>query len=348
MRRLLSWRVLGVALAATAVGYLVHLIGWPMIVATFRQIGPGAALLLCLVGLLETLADGLAQWAAVRRQGGVRTVAANALGGVVSVVAPWDSYELLKVGLLSSRMTPGRALSGTIVANYVLKIARPAVLLLAALVGLLGETDIDLHLRQLVVLAAVLSFLPYLLLRVVVHRGAVGGMIRIAGQLPLLRRASAGMLALARDVDGEVRHFWRQHRADWMLVLLFQCAGRIAACLTVYIALHALGLDYSLSRAALNYAAISVADFLVGLSPARVGVAEGAAFLVFKLLALDPASGAIMYVVLRVKSLVANALVATLSLSGARWSRASAGDKASAAAPETPEPLLVPTTTAAD
>ena len=147
-------------------------------------------------------------------------------------------------------------------ANYALKIARPAVLLLAALVGLLGETEIDLHLRQLIVLAAVLSFLPYLLLRVVVHRGAVGAVMRIAGKLPLLRRASAGLLSrsLARDVDGEVRQFWRQHRADWMLVLLFQCVGRIAGCLTVYIALHALGLDYSLSRAALIYAAISVAD----------------------------------------------------------------------------------------
>ena len=315
-RHLLSWRMLGAALAATAVGYLVHLIGWSTIVGCFGRIGPGAALLLCLVGLIETLFDGLGQWAAVRRRGGARTVGVNAFSSVVSVVAPWDSYELLKVGLLRNRMPAGRALSGTIVANYASRLARPAILVLAALVGLLADTAIDLRLRQLVVLAAVLSFLPFLLLRAVVQRGAVGWMIRIAGKLPLLRRASDRLLSLAQDVDGEVRQFAREHRADWTLVLLFQCAGRVASCVTVYLALHALGLDYSLGQAALIYAAINVADFLITLSPAKVGVAEGAAFVVFKLLALDPASGAIMYVLLRMKSLVANSLVATLSLSG--------------------------------
>jgi uncharacterized membrane protein YbhN (UPF0104 family) len=317
-RRLLSWRILGLALGAAAVGYLIHVIGWPTIVGTLRRIEPRDLLWLGLVGVAETVFDGLAQWAAVTRLGGAGTVGANALCGVVSVVAPWDSYELLKVGLLSQRMPPGRALSGTIVANYVVKIARPIVVMLAALVGLIGDDGTDARTRQLVVACAALSFVPYLLIRVVVHRGAVGAVIRIAGKLPLLRRASARFLSLAKDVDTDVRRFWWQHRADWMLVLFFQCAGRAAACLTVYLALRALGVDYSFSRAALIFAAVNVADFLITLSPSRIGVAEGAAFLVFKLLALDPASGAIMYVVLRLKSLVANGLVATLSLAGAR------------------------------
>jgi hypothetical protein len=51
--------------------------------------------------------------------------------------------------------------------------------------------------------------------------------------------------------------------------------------------------------------------------PARIGVMEGAAFGVFKLLSLDPSLGVLIIVLNRLRSLVSSAIVGLPALAGA-------------------------------
>ena len=55
---------------------------------------------------------------------------------------------------------------------------------------------------------------------------------------------------------------------------------------------------------------MNTAELLITLVPARLGVAEGAAFGIFKMCGLQAQTGVIMYVVLRLKSLATTGVLA--------------------------------------
>lgn len=65
----------------------------------------------------------------------------------------------------------------------------------------------------------------------------------------------------------------------------------------------------TLAQASLIYATINVADYVIAVLPARLGVSEGTSFLVFEFLGLDPSIGVIMYVILRLQTITANGLL---------------------------------------
>jgi hypothetical protein len=68
-------------------------------------------------------------------------------------------------------------------------------------------------------------------------------------------------------------------------------------------------MPYGFAEATLVYATMNVAEYVIAILPARVGVAEGTAFFAFKFLGLDPASGLILYVVLRVRTIFVNGVL---------------------------------------
>ena len=54
---------------------------------------------------------------------------------------------------------------------------------------------------------------------------------------------------------------------------------------------------------------MNVAEYVIAILPARVGVSEGTAFFAFKFLGLDPTLGLILYVVLRVRTVFVNGVL---------------------------------------
>jgi len=58
---------------------------------------------------------------------------------------------------------------------------------------------------------------------------------------------------------------------------------------------------------------MNVAEYVVAVLPARVGVSESSSFFLFKFLGLDPVLGVIMCVILRVRTIVANGVVTPLA-----------------------------------
>jgi hypothetical protein len=162
----------------------------------------------------------------------------------------------------------------------------------------------------LVLVANLLAFLPYLVLRIVIRLGPAAGLLRILRLMPVLRRQPAHWIEVAQTIDHEVKHFWRERPGDYLKVFGLQILARSTGWASIYAALNALGMDCDFATSALLYAAINVADYLVAVLPARVGVSEGSAYFIFKLLGFDPTLGVIMYVVFRIRGILTNGLLA--------------------------------------
>jgi hypothetical protein len=303
-------QLVSVTAALAALFWLLSRIGWGTIGNALGRVGLPGALVLCSLTLAETIFDGAALCAVV----GTRlrlafTVLVNSAGSTLNLILPWESGEVLKTGLLRSHLGSGSAISGTIIWNYIFKFSRPAVSAMTALLALVLCRNTSASTLAIIGVANVLAFLPYVLLRVLIHYGAAEGLFKILKLIPGLRRHPAHWVELARKIDQEVRQFWRERPADYIKAFVYQAFARTTGWLSIYAGFRFIGLPYGFAEATLVYATMNVAEYVIAILPARVGVAEGTAFFAFKFLGLDPASGVILYVVLRIRTIFVNGLL---------------------------------------
>jgi hypothetical protein len=290
--------------------WLLGRIGWATLGGALSRVSWPALAILMLLGWTETGADGAALWVVMGqrlRLGFAVTV--NAAGSMLNLILPWESGEVLKGTLLHGQFGTQQAVSGTIIWNYVFKISRPALSMAAALCAcaLCRETD-GFHLG--VILAAnALAFVPYLGLRLLVRYGAAAGFLRVLSFIPILRRHPGHWVEVARQIDREVKLFWRERPVAYLKVFFLQIVARMTGWASYAVALRALGANYSFGQVALAYATVNVAEYVVAVLPARVGVSEGSSYFLFKFLGLDPVLGVMMGVILRVRSIVTNGVL---------------------------------------
>jgi hypothetical protein len=309
VRRKTIVQLVCVAAALAALLWLLGRIGWSSIGKALAQVGWTGLAVLMTLGWIESFSDGTALWVVMgqRLRYGFG-IAVNAAGSMLNLVLPWESGEVLKGTLLRGEFGTMSAVSGTIVWNYIFKISRPAVSLAAALCAWALASQRSY--MGLVLVANLLAFLPYLVLRFVIRLGPAAGLLRILRMIPVLRRQPAHWIDVAQTIDHEIKHFWRERPWDYLKVFGLQILARSTGWASIYAALNALGMDCDFATSALLYAAINVADYLVAVLPARVGVSEGSAYFIFKLLGFDPTVGVIMYVVFRIRGILTNGLLA--------------------------------------
>jgi hypothetical protein len=310
MKRKTIVQLVCVSASLAALLWLLGKIGWATIGHALGQVGWKGLTALMLLGWIESFSDGTALWVVMgqRLRYGFG-IAVNAAGSMLNLILPWESGEVLKGTLLRGQFGTQSAVSGTILWNYIFKISRPAVSLSAALCGWAFSRDRDGFHLGIILAANVFSFFPYLVLRVLIRYGAAAGLVRVLGILPVLRRHSSHWIESARNIDREVRQFWHDRPADYLKVFGLQLVARATGWASIYVALNALGTNCTFGQASLLYAAVNVADYIVAVLPARVGVSEGTSYFIFKFLGLDPATGVIMYVVLRIRTILANGLL---------------------------------------
>lgn len=309
MRRKTIVQLVCVAAALAALLWLLGRIGWSSIGKALAQVGWSGLVVLMTLGWIESFSDGTALWVVMgqRLRYGFG-IAVNAAGSMLNLVLPWESGEVLKGTLLRGEFGTMSAVSGTIVWNYIFKISRPAVSLAAALCAWALASQRSY--MGLVLVANVLAFLPYVVLRMVIRLGPAAGLLRILRMIPVLRRQPAHWIDVAQTIDHEIKHFWRERPRDYLKIFGLQILARGTGWASIYAALNALGMDCDFATSALLYATINVADYLVAVLPARVGVSEGSAYFIFKLLGFDPTMGVIMYVVFRIRGILTNGLLA--------------------------------------
>ena len=310
MKRKTLVQLVCVSTSLAALLWLLDRIGWGTIGHALGKVGWKGLTVLMVLGWIESFTDGTALWVVMgqRLRYGFG-IAVNAAGSMLNLILPWESGEVLKGTLLRGQFGTPSAVSGTILWNYIFKISRPAVSLTATLFAWAFSLGIDGFHMGIILTANLLSFLPYLVLRVLIRYGAAAGLVRVLGILPVLRRHSGHWIESARTIDHEVKQFWHDRPTDYLKVFGLQLVARATGWASIYVALNALGMECSFGQASLLYATVNVVDYIVAVLPARVGVSEGTSYFIFKFLGLNPATGVIMYVVLRIRTILANGLL---------------------------------------
>ena len=309
--RLWTWttRLLPTFVAVGVLVWALDRIGWSTIGEAVLSIGVAGALGLVTLGVVETCFDALALRAGLRAPIARRTVlSANASGALLNWLIPWEAGEALKLAILRRFANGNDVATAVVLWNYAFKWTRPAVALLAALVGASLSPDVSSEVRWAVILACVLSTTPYWILRAVFASGIC---LRITAWV--LRRIfneerSERFQTRISNLHEGVRTFRKQHpRRAWWLAM-HQMSARIVAWMTLYLTARLMGLDYSFSTCSLAYATLSVVSYLTVIIPARIGVSEGAAFVAFELLGLSGEYGLLLALILRIKALIANGI----------------------------------------
>jgi Lysylphosphatidylglycerol synthase TM region len=302
--------------ALGAMFWLLTKIGWASIGQALLRIGIGGAMLLAALGFMESILDGIAMAVAITQRRSGRVIFFNSLGAVLNQLLPFDLGEVAKAALIHRTFPRGATIAGTIVWNFIFKISRPLVTLLAAVTGLIGAASIDLSVRYLILGGALLSFIPYMVLRLVLRRGAAVMIVRLLRFLRITRRDPEKLLVVAREIDLTSSGFWQQRRSAFLGILFLQMGARLASWLSVFAALRLIGTSTTFTEGAALYAALNTAEFLITVIPARMGVAEGAAFGIFKLCGMSSSLGVIVYVVLRLKALITSGALAPFAFLG--------------------------------
>lgn len=298
-------------------GVLLHRTGWREFATAFHRIGLPAFLAVTALGAIEFVIDCEAlRRSMLGRVGLGWTMASNSAGGLVNTVVPFEAGELLKGALLRQRSTHSRVVSGLVIWNYVWKLAKPAaVATIFAGSVVLGHVYGRAFVWPVLV-GVLLSFLPYFVLRLLLRQGPAERLMRLVGRLsrvPGLRgwravqnlneRAASGVQSAAR-LDGEVRNFWSHHPGAYLQVFGLTFVCRFIGVVGLYVLARRLGLPSDAGSLLFLYAAQTVADYFAMVVPARVGVNEGTAYLLFQTLGLDPTAALVMTITIRIRSLV--------------------------------------------
>jgi hypothetical protein len=307
-------QLVSVLCAVAALLWLLGRIGWSTITDAIKSVGWLGAVVLCSLSLAETVLDGAALCTIV----GARlrlafAVVVNSAGSTLNLLLPWESGEILKTGLLRTHFSSKDSISGTIIWNYIFKLSRPAVSALTALLAWILCRDVSAGTIAIVLVANLLAFLPYIVLRLFVQYGAAEGLVKVLNLIPGIRRHPGHWVDLARNIDHEVRQFWQRRPAAYVKVMVYQAIARMTGWFGIYAGFKFVGLPYGFAQATLVYATMNVAEYVIAILPARVGVSEGTAFFAFKFLGLNPTSGLILYVVLRIRTVFVNGLLTPLA-----------------------------------
>ncbi len=316
-----TWRRwLHVAASAAALAILFSLldhIGWDVVRDAFARVGIWGAAILFALGVLENTLDAAALIASLppaRRLGLLRTLSYTSVSVLVNMFIPWEAGEVVKAGLLRRHVDAQDAISGTVIWNYIFKLSRPIVTTVAALIGVLGVRTLAPQIGWALVAASLASFLPYLLLKLVMRWSAMRRIAELLHRLRIWRREPEEARRTAKALDRQVRDFYRERPGDYARVLLLQMGARLTSWATYGVAAWLLGLHYGFAGVALIYASLSLVGLVVLIVPSlRIGVGEGAAFLAFGLIGLDPGAGLLLTLIMRIKAIATSGAAGLLS-----------------------------------
>ena len=306
-------------LAAGALVWLLHKIGWSQIGGALGQVGIRGAILLLILGFLENTLDAAALLASMSKRIGLyRILSYNSTGAIINNLVPGEAGEIFKGTMLKRHGSTQDAIASTVLWNYIFKSSRPAAALLAATTAWILGHGVDPYIAGVVWGATVVAFAPYLIFKLLLHKGAAELIMHALQKVKLLRRDPEKLIVAARELDEKIRRFRKERPKAYLGVFGCQFFARITAWFTLYAAVKLVGLPYSFGLCALIYAGFSVSSYVVMLLPARLGVSEAAGYLVFSLFGLNGAMGVIVYIVLRIKALVTNAIPAIFRPPSAR------------------------------
>jgi len=297
----------------TGLVLLLDKVGWDTIGRAFVQVGPWGALLVLALGMCENLGDAASMRAAFGGKLKLSDVLSiQCAGALANDLLPMEAGEVLKATLFSTRVKVSEGIAGTVVWNYVFKFVRPLTALMAALVAMAIGVAVPASVGWTVVGASIAAFIPFAVLALIVRKGGAGLVTRLLHRLGLGGVDPQRRLTAAAGLDERIRSFRVSEPRKFRAVIVYQFLARLASLATHVAAIRLVGLGFDLSTCTLLYAAFSMAHYVVTLMPAKLGVGEGAGYIVFSLFGYDGGAGVVVYVVLRLRTAITNGLPALL------------------------------------
>lgn len=256
------------------------------------------------LGVVESVLDAAAFHVAFpKKLSLVRVLGCNQFGAFVNRYVPFEAGEVVKGALFSRYIEWTDAVSATVVWNYVCKLSKPLMAILALGVGWLGTESSDVRQMAVVMFLPVLaSFLPYVLFRIAVRIGAAGAIFKGLRALRILKRNPDDLIEKARTIDRTVREFYRLYPRKYWGTLLYQMAARAISCVTLVLVMILLDPQQSIASGAIAWAGLQVMSYLVALFPTKVGTTEASGYALFAMVGMDPVLGLTSQIVLSLKA----------------------------------------------
>lgn len=309
------WRGFPTVLALALLLWMLDRIGCKEVARVALAIGPTGVFVLLALGVAESYLDAQALRHGVKaRAPRLAAFAYSATGALINWLIPLEAGEAFKIALVSRTAGRSDAAAGVLLWNYALKWCGPGVALVAVAVGALSPSSITGRTLAAVVGASVLAMAPYLLLRVLLVSRVSLHFTQWALQRVLGGERASRWQSSITTVHENLRNFRTEQPRHFRSLVSYQIAARIVAWVTLYAGARLMGLHYSFGTCSLIYASVNVTSYVTAILPARVGVSEGAAFIVFELIGLPGESGLLLVFVLRLKALLSNGIGGLLAV----------------------------------
>lgn len=228
--------------------------------------------------------------------------------------------EPVKAFLLQRfRISAGDGLASVVIAKTTLIASQILFILTGAVLLVLRNSDTGLLLWGLI-LALPLALLFILTLVLWQKKGLFGPPVRLAKHFGLRFTSLAEWEARLDKADTQIRLFYQDHRPEFFKSAACHLLGWLLGITEVSLILTLMGIDFTWTDA---FIIESLGQFAKGLGcftpiPSSIGIQEGGAVLIFKILHLDPTAGLTFMLLKRVRELLFTAvglcLVSHLSL----------------------------------
>lgn len=228
------------------------------------------------------------------------SIASLAVGGALPT---GQASEIVKGNVMRGRVSNAEIVSSLIWYNYLHVLTTSSAVFIAVILPLVAgtfESRISWIFLGIALVILAISAAMMILLKMGLFRPIIRWLQKhLSGWL----RPSDKVLEGAEVVDSRMKNFYNQHPGDFLRCIIWLFVGRILNVLEVWIILYQLGLPHSLPVVAMVYASTSMANYILMVLPAREGFLEGSAYLIFKMLGMDPAAGLSMEIVRRLRKI---------------------------------------------
>lgn len=303
-RTQISFFIFGLALF----GFLVWRFGLEQIVGNIQKAGWSLSYII-LVWLVIYVLNALAWRLALGGQGKEvtfpRLFMVTVSGFVLNYITPVVALggEPYKVKALGNSMVGPESLSAVVLYRMVHLLGH-MLLLLTGIVAALITLPLSPDVRILLAVTGSLV-VAIVALTVSAHRGGVfGRMKRLVERVPLLSRCTHALQKYEDNLvamDEVITHVYRNQRARFYLSIIVEYLSRACMGLEVYLILHGVGVETSVTSAMFLYVVYSIIINILFFIPMNLGAREGGLCLGLETLALPPLLGVYMGVVMRVR-----------------------------------------------
>lgn len=283
--------------------FLLRTIGFIKVRDSFISVGISGAVILVLMGFVENILDSASlKYSSLKSVPLYKIHAINSLGGIMNSVFPWETGEVVKGLMIKKDASLNDSVFGVVLYNYIFKISKPVAILFIIIVSLMFQVEADTAYILLIFLACFVSFIPYIFITLLIRYSAVTKFAKIIEKL--LNKDLSKWKEKIEKFEEAIKKFRKDKNKSFFFVFTLQFFARMTSTVTFLIAAYLLGdIKTIFPLLMLANAAIYLANYVVLMLPAKLGVTESTSFLIFSMLGLDGGLGVMIVLVLRIKAL---------------------------------------------